>query len=74
MLCTRCVRRGGRADDWLDLPPEPAPLEEVEFDWEGIYCWDCMMWTNGPTQFEEHSAGKKHRKQVRRNARARAST
>ena len=67
---------GGRADD-DDLPPEPEPLEDDDMYFDGlvgIYCWECMQWTNGEIQFEEHSSGKKHRKQVKRNDRLRAST
>ena len=27
-----------------------------------IYCEECEMWINGPTQWEDHKVGKKHRK------------
>ena len=29
---------------------------------EGIYCPDCEMLLNGPTQWEDHKIGKKHKK------------
>ena len=49
-----------------DQPNEVDKEEEEEFeDWDnGIYCQECWMWTNGPTQYEEHCLGKKHRKSL----------
>ena len=57
-----------------DQPNEVDKEEEEEYaDWDnGIYCQECWLWTNGPTQYEEHCLGTKHRKSLRRNARARA--
>ena len=34
-----------------------------------LYCEECGMWTNGPTQWEEHRIGKKHKKNTRRQGR-----
>ena len=31
-----------------------------------VYCEYCEMWLNGPTQWEDHKIGKKHKKNVRR--------
>ena len=31
-----------------------------------IYCYECEMWINGPTQLEDHRGGKKHKKNKRR--------
>jgi hypothetical protein len=29
---------------------------------QAVYCKDCWMWLNGPTQWEDHRIGKKHKK------------
>ena len=31
-----------------------------------VYCEDCEMWLNGPTQWEDHKIGKKHKKRSKR--------
>ena len=31
-----------------------------------VYCEDCEMWLNGPTQWEDHKIGKKHKKHFAR--------
>ena len=31
-----------------------------------IYCYECEMWINGPTQLEDHRGGKKHKKNNKR--------
>ena len=31
-----------------------------------LYCDFCEMWLNGPTQWEDHKIGKKHKKNLRR--------
>ena len=36
------------------------------------WCSQCEMWLNGPAQYGEHSNGRKHRKYVKRLARANA--
>ena len=41
-----------------------AKTEENQF--HGIYCNCCDMWLNGPTQWEDHKVGKKHKKNSRR--------
>ena len=40
----------------LEEPP-PLPCGEA-----AVYCEDCEMWLNGPTQWEDHKIGKKHKK------------
>ena len=37
-----------------------------------MYCPVCLLWLNGPAQWEDHQQGKKHHKSLRRAARARA--
>ena len=44
------------ADD-ADDPPEIGAAK---------YCPDCEMWLNGPTQWEDHKIGKKHKKNVKK--------
>ena len=31
-----------------------------------VYCEWCEMWLNGPTQWEDHKIGKKHKKNIAR--------
>ena len=33
---------------------------------DAVYCETCEMWLNGPTQWEDHRIGKKHRKNLKR--------
>ena len=33
-----------------------------------VYCEDCEMWLNGPTQWEDHKIGKKHKKNLKKVA------
>ena len=35
-----------------------------ESDPEAEYCEICEMWLNGPTQWEDHRIGKKHKKNI----------
>ena len=32
---------------------------------DAIWCGPCEMWLNGPTQYEDHLIGKKHRKRLK---------
>ena len=43
-----------------------APVVEHDSD---VYCIECEMWLNGPTQHEDHLTGRKHKKNFRRWAR-----
>ena len=35
-----------------------------------VWCTACQMWLNGPTQWEHHKIGSKHRKHANREAAA----
>ena len=37
------------------------------------YCEDCEMWLNGPTQWEDHKIGKKHKKNVKKGGASKPS-
>ncbi len=52
----------------------PPPTENGGADSQAVYCEDCEMWLNGPTQWEDHKIGKKHTKNLKRTARAKAAT
>lgn len=49
--------------DTDDMEPEPEAKQERS---EAIWCPDCEMWLNGPTQWEDHKVGKKHKKNLRK--------
>ena len=49
-------------------PPGRPPPEEDKDKLEPVYCETCDMWLNGSTQWERHKIGKKHRKNLRRDA------
>lgn len=45
----------------------PKPVEEKKSpEPEAIYCKYCNMWLNGPTQWEDHEKGRKHRKAMQK--------
>ena len=50
--------------------PEPpaARTEDGDMDKESgsVYCEDCEMWLNGPTQYEDHLHGKKHKNNLKK--------
>ena len=60
------VSGGGPASSQpeLDHAAEPAP------DSVAVYCEVCVIWLNGPKQYESHSIGRKHRKRERDRSRA----
>ena len=37
------------------------------FEDDAVYCVLCDIWLNGPTQWDDHKLGKKHRKNVEKN-------
>ena len=37
-------------------------------DGQAIYCYDCQKWLNGPTQYDDHKFGKKHKKNLRKKS------
>ena len=43
--------------------------EKSEEESTAVYCKQCQTWLNGPRQWEDHKIGKKHRKNVQRQAR-----
>ena len=50
-----------------------VPAQRKEITEGSVYCADCQMWLNGPTQFKDHKLGIKHRKkQGRLDKRAKA--
>ena len=51
-------------EDELALAPTSAEAEGKGKGWK--YCRDCEMWLNGPTQWEDHKVGKKHKKNFKR--------
>ena len=50
-------------EDELALAPTSA---EAEGEGGPVYCRDCEMWLNSPTQWEDHKVGKKHKKNFKR--------
>jgi len=42
-----------------------APADDEEKG-DAVYCEVCEMWLNGPTQWEDHRIGKKHKKNCKR--------
>ena len=67
------IHRGRPPEDFGE--PEPgeaaAPTEAClpKKDEGAVYCDDCQMWLNSPTQWEDHKIGKKHRKNHGRHER-----
>ena len=53
-------------EEEMDRVQAPDTITNIE---EGaVYCPDCEMKLNGPTQWEDHKIGKKHRKNTQKNA------
>ena len=55
--------------DAEDPPAEMAKATNQRGDKMGVdagYCEICVMWLNGPTQWEDHLIGKKHKKNCKR--------
>ena len=60
------------SEDWTLIGDYAVKKEDsgLEDDWEligAIYCHSCEMWLAGPSQWEHHTIGKKHRKNLRKN-------
>ena len=51
----------------VDEEPEEPPTDSV-----AVYCEVCVIWLNGPKQYESHSIGRKHRKRERDKSRGKA--
>ena len=45
-----------------------APSNDTGKAGGAVYCPDCEMWLSGPTQWEDHKIGKKHRKNTQKKA------
>lgn len=52
--------RGEEAEENGKVVTPGAPEEGA------VWCSDCEMWLNGPTQWEDHKIGKKHRKNTQK--------
>ena len=52
-----------------DHETTPSLPAEQRTDGTSVYCPDCLMRLNGPTQWHDHRIGKKHRKNVLRTRR-----
>lgn len=50
----------------IDLEGPEVQSETPESQEGAVYCEDCEMWLNGPTQWEDHKIGKKHKKNLAR--------
>ena len=57
-----------------EAPSQPEPDDAVESppDSVAVYCEVCVIWLNGPKQYESHSIGRKHRKRERDRSRAKS--
>ena len=57
-----------------EAPSQPEPDDAVEPppDSVAVYCEVCVIWLNGPKQYESHSIGRKHRKRERDRSRAKS--
>ena len=54
----------------VSAQPEPDDAVEPPPDSVAVYCEVCVIWLNGPKQYESHSIGRKHRKRERDRSRA----
>ena len=48
--------------------------EEAVVGNEAVYCEVCEFWLNGPTEWEDHKIGKKHKRRIRRSRRHQSIT
>ena len=65
----RAVGAGEDVDDAVsgttsDEEATPSLPADQRMDGSAVYCPDCQMWLNGPTQWQDHRIGKKHRTNV----------
>jgi len=76
LACSSSPRTAQLSAQTCTCPPFIAPcgdLESPDLQQEtpeskegAVYCEDCEMWLNGPTQWEDHKIGKKHKKNLAR--------
>ena len=52
--------------------PEPDDAVEPPPDSLAVYYEVCVIWLNGPKQYESHAIGRKHRKRERDRGRAKS--
>ena len=70
LLCQEHTRgrpwRSQRCPDHVGRPCVPMSAVYLDDRDSAVYCPDCQMWLNGPTQWQRHKTGFKHRKHVTR--------
>ena len=62
---TQSVRQRAPADQQLSEEGAESGAGAPESG-DARYCEDCEMWLNGPTQWEDHKIGKKHKTNVKK--------
>ena len=74
MLPAEPASGGEPASDGGPVSAQPEPDDAVEPppDSVAVYCEVCVIWLNGPKQYESHSIGRKHRKRERDRSRAKS--
>ena len=77
LTCARSPRTALLRAPYMDLPREEYLVDDDSIladdnaydrpeNGAAKYCPDCEMWLNGPTQWEDHKIGKKHKKNVKK--------
>ena len=64
-----------KVDEGEDIDEEravdlAAPPGNEETENRAVFCEQCTMWLNGPTQWEDHRIGKKHKKNCKKGSSA----
>ena len=60
------IHGSDRDSPQVPLQDPPGDQGNVSSETGAVYCDSCEMWLNGPTQWEDHKIGKKHKKNVGR--------
>ena len=63
------VKEEDSEDDWTLIGDYVVKNEDSKDDWELIgatFCHCCAMWFAGPSQWEDHKIGTKHRTNLRK--------
>ena len=63
-----------RADDPSAPTVEPEDEDSIGGSNAPVFCEQCNMWSNGPTQWWDHVIGKKHQRSVHRAHRTTRAT
>ena len=77
LTCARSPRTAFLRAPYMDLPREEYFVDDDSIladdnaydkpeNGAAKHCPDCEMWLNGPTQWEDHKIGKKHKKNVKK--------